>query len=95
MMVLLLFVFAAYKFAVLVEMRDYTLKREVKEHFLYGRNNTFGTQDGFSVAANVFSLEGGALQVIEDERIGTLKFYNKTWSQADGSDFAFYELPHR
>lgn len=51
-------------------------------------------ESGFKIAATVSAFDTNP-DPIEDERIGTIKFYIKSWSNAIGTDFGFKELDAR
>ena len=74
-------------------MSDYSVKQEVFDYH-FNTDHRFGTADGFAVAATVITA-GDNPDPVLDERIGTLKFYLKKWSDASGSDFGFHELTQR
>ena len=75
------FIFAGYKFNVLVQKTEYDV---IKESFEYHFDQThkFGNDDGFAVAATITEFDSGD-KSIENERIGTIKFYLKHWVGAE------------
>ena len=62
-----------------------------EEHY-YNSNFTFS--DGFAVAAAVTSYDGESFD-IEEERIGTVKFYEKKWGFDGSRGIQFTEIPQR
>ena len=92
-MTVVILVFASYKAKDLVAMSEYKVNSEVYDHY-FGADDKFGEDIGFAVAAAVTAFDGN-LEPIEDERIGTVKFYLKKWSDASGTDFHFEELRTR
>ena len=74
---IIVFIFALYKFNVLVERTEYDVIVESFE-YNFDRDNQFGLDDGFVIAAAITAYDSNE-QPIEDERIGTVEFYLKRW----------------
>ena len=73
--------YAGYKFGNLLDYKDYKLMKFEQENF-YPMREPFGTKHGFMLAAGV-SEYNGETEPIEDEEIGTVKLYKKTWDSED------------
>ena len=54
----------------------------------------FSNQDGFMIAAAVTSYDGSK-ESIEDEEIGTIKFYIKAWNVEKEEGLSWKELKSR
>ena len=92
-MFIILLSFAGYKTNFLIQRRDYNIMQEVFEYY-YDSSFQFGTSDGFAVAATVASFDKNH-DLIENERIGTVKFYMKEWMEEEIDSLSFRELESR
>ena len=60
-------------------LSEYKILDQVQENY-FDHNDTFTTNDGFSIAAGIVQIDTEATgPSIEDPEIGTLKMYRKTW----------------
>ena len=77
LLAIIVLIFALVKLNVLVERTEYDV---IVENFEYNfdRNNKFGLDDGFVIAAAITAYDSSE-EPIEDERIGTIQFYLKRW----------------
>ena len=56
--------------------------KEVFEYHYDSSSFSFGTDKGFAVAAGLTAFDGSR-ESIEDESIGTVKFYLKSWQNEE------------
>ena len=86
-----LLMYGSYKVTRLVQSEDYKVSMHVLEdHF--ASNETFGSTDGFVVAAAMTRFDGSN-EDITDPEIGEIRFYLKHWDVDDPSyNLNFTEL---
>ena len=80
----------------LMEYSDYKLIKFELENF-YDMRDSFGTSDGFMLAAGVSDYSSNT-EPVEYPEIGTIKLYKKTWDATDlngGGALTFTEIPTR
>ena len=76
-MVAIVLTYAVYKFILLENQSQYNTLQEVVDYH-FEPSDSFGISGGFAVAAAVSSYDGNPLS-IEDEEIGQVKFFIKSW----------------
>ena len=83
-----------YKFTTLVSNDEYQVQlRTIENEF--ATNATFGSANGFAVAAAVTSFDGSS-EDITDPEIGEIKFYLKSWDvDAQDKGIFFTELKQK
>ena len=86
-----IFVFAGYKFNVLVEKTEYDVVVETYQ-YNFDWTHQFGLDDGFAIAAAIIAYDNSE-EPVEDPRIGTIEFYLKYWKGMD--EFSFTKLSSR
>ena len=77
----------------LAALEEYKLQEIVSENF-YPVSDTLGHQNGFMIAAAVTSFDGNE-ESIEDEEIGTIKFFLKSWNMDSNDGLKWTELESR
>ena len=91
---LTLLTYGSYKITRLVNFEDYQVGMYTLEDH-YAPNATFGSADGFVVAAAITAYDGST-EDITDPEIGEIKFYLKQWDVDDPSFIVnFEELEHK
>ena len=90
-LILIILTYAGYKFNVLAQMHEYHVSKETYQYH-FDKTDQFGVNDGFAIAAAITGF-GISENLIEDERIGTIEFYLKSWVGND--DFKFTKLKSR
>ena len=85
--------YGGYKAIELLEYADYSLQIASEEGYFLA-NDAFSPVNGFMIAAAVTSYDGST-ESIEDEEIGTLKFYQKAWNVERNEGLSFKELKTR
>ena len=71
-------------------MSDYQLKEAEEENY-FTREQTFGTNEGFQVAAAVTGYDGNSTS-IEDPTIGTIEFYIKEFGVNNKAGLTFTKM---
>ena len=69
--------YAGYKFNDLMHYNDYKLMKVDQENY-YDMRDHFGSSDGFLLAAGVTDYSSSQ-EPVEDPEIGTIKLIKKTW----------------
>ena len=82
--------YAAYKITELVDHTDFQLQVASSENH-FKPYDAFSSEHGFVIGAAVTSYDQNP-ESIEDEEIGTVKFYMKTWNVAKNEGLNFREL---
>ena len=91
MSIFILLAYGSYKITRLSNFEDYKVETYLLEDH-YATNDTFGSADGFAIAAAITSYDGSN-EDITDPEIGEIKFYLKTWNiDLPGSSIKFIEL---
>lgn len=91
---MLLLLYGMFHYFELVNHEDYRVQLRSLESFFDSGDN-FGSQDGFMVAAALFSNEGSIDDNfdITDPEIGEIKFYLKQWDAVTGKfSLSFKEI---
>ena len=84
--------YGCYKFAVMIELSNYRLMEENQE-FYFSETDSFGSAEGFHLAAGIMTLEGGTNGVEVPPEIGSLKMYRKVWNTFDDTNGKLYFKP--
>ena len=93
---ILVLAYAGYKFTDLMDYNDYKLMKVDQENF-YDMRDSFGSPDGFMLAAAVTDYTSNR-EPQEDPEIGTIKLIKKTWDATNldgGGALSFAEIPTR
>ena len=80
---MLLIAYGSYKFVLLSNRENYALQMATHENY-FQSNATISQSNGFQIAAAITAYKDGNIS-IEDEEIGKLKFYEKSWGY-EGQD---------
>ena len=91
---LLLVIYASYKFQVLTNLHDYTVQEALlKNHFEVEQH--ISSANGFAIASAITKYDGSS-EVFDRSDMGMIQFYLKKWGKVDDSgkeEFRFVRLP--
>ena len=91
---LVLLTYGSYKMIKLSNLEDYKVGMYILEDH-YASTATFGSADGFTIAAAITSYDGSN-EDITDPEIGEIKFYLKQWDVDEPNfDLRFVELENK
>ena len=96
MTLILVLAYGGYKLTDLMDYNDYKLMKVEQENF-YDMRDSFGSPDGFLLAAGVTDYSSSK-EPVEDPEIGTIKLIKKTWDATNldgGGALSFAEIPTR
>ena len=85
--------YATYRFSFVISQNKYKTNLEIYEYH-FGPNDKIGAKEGFAIAATISSFDGNP-NSIEDEEIGTIKFFTKSWGEEFDDDINFKELKQK
>ena len=88
-MMVIMFTIAGYQLSLLLTFGSYSVVNEGYD-FYYNSDDRMGMRDGFAIAAAITRYDGSE-EDIEDEEIGMVKFFLKSWDDPTGG-LRFKEL---
>ena len=85
--------YSSYKFAEMINKSEYRLVEE-NQDFFFEEIDSFGSDDGFHLAAGIMTFQNGAQGVSVDPEIGSLKMIMKEWNTFDETTKGNIEFNH-
>ena len=90
--IIIIVVNGSFRFVDLYSQSNYRLM-EMKQELFFAESDSFGSVEGFNIAAGIVSFDGGTSGTVVDPEIGSLQMYMKSWNVYDETNGEVFFRP--